>query len=46
MESGVDLLALNMPEAPRFTLHIMAAAAEQEACASATGREPRWLLQI
>ncbi|MCG5249611.1 recombinase family protein [Methylorubrum extorquens] len=31
MESGVDIVAVDMPTANRFTLHIMAAVAEQEA---------------
>lgn len=31
MESGVDFLAVDMPEANRFVIHIMAAVAEQEA---------------
>jgi DNA invertase Pin-like site-specific DNA recombinase len=31
MESGVDFLAVDMPEANRFVVHIMAAVAEQEA---------------
>ncbi|MGC5777590.1 recombinase family protein [Methylobacterium sp. NFXW15] len=31
MESGVEMVAVDMPTANRFTLHIMAAVAEQEA---------------
>ena len=31
MESGVDFIAVDMPEANRFVVHIMAAVAEQEA---------------
>jgi len=31
MESGVDFVAVDMPEANRFVVHIMAAVAEQEA---------------
>jgi DNA invertase Pin-like site-specific DNA recombinase len=31
MESGVDFKAVDMPEASKFTIHIMAAVAEQEA---------------
>jgi DNA invertase Pin-like site-specific DNA recombinase len=31
MESGVDIVAVDMPTANTFTLHIMAAVAEQEA---------------
>lgn len=31
MESGVEIVAVDMPTATRFTLHIMAAVAEQEA---------------
>lgn len=31
MESGVEFVAVDMPQASRFTLHIMAAVAEQEA---------------
>jgi DNA invertase Pin-like site-specific DNA recombinase len=33
LESGVEVTAADMPEANRFVLHIMAAVAEQEACA-------------
>lgn len=33
MESGVEMVAVDMPTANRFTLHIMAAVAEQEAMA-------------
>lgn len=33
MESGVDFIAVDMPEANRFVVHIMAAVAEQEAVA-------------
>jgi DNA invertase Pin-like site-specific DNA recombinase len=36
MESGVDLIFVDMPQATRFTLHIMAAVAEQEAGAIST----------
>lgn len=33
MESGVDFVACDMPQANRFTIHILAAVAEQEAIA-------------
>ena len=36
MESGVDFVAVDMPQANRFTVHIMAAVAEQEAGAIST----------
>jgi DNA invertase Pin-like site-specific DNA recombinase len=36
MESGVEFVAVDMPAANKFTLHIMAAVAEQEAAAIST----------